>query len=99
MKITIRDISIRTEEPWIIVKLYDTDTVSFTDDIIVLKNVDPNGKEWKTVATKNCMNETAKMFNLKFSVFQQNFIWYVNHEGRVYEFKNKTNLGRRQYGT
>ena len=64
------------------VKYRDTVIVSWGKKGIVLQN---NG--WKTVTTKRKMNQASIQFGLNFSVYQENFEWYVKKpDGETVEF-------------
>lgn len=66
--------NVRTQGNKTIVKLYDTDIVSFDDESITL-----NHGGFKTATTKRRMNQVSETFNLKFNVFQENFKWFVEY--------------------
>lgn len=64
--------NVRTQGNKTIVRLYDTDIVSFDDESITL-----NHGGFKTATTKRRMNQVSETFNLKFKVYQQGFKWFV----------------------
>lgn len=69
--------SIRTVGDDTIVRYYQTDIVAFDDRRIVL---DSGG--WRTVSTKDRMNQASREFGLEFDVYQQDFVWYIAFAGK-----------------
>lgn len=67
---------VSTREPWIVVRLYDTEIVKFTPQLIRL---DSGGHP--TVTTKRRINETAARFLLPIKVHSIKHIWYVTIAG------------------
>ena len=61
--------------------LYNTKIVYFDDKFIILDN-----GNFMTNTTKNRMNQTSKEYNLNFYVYQKDFKWFVNHNGKTTEF-------------
>lgn len=60
---------------------HDTTVVEFDNTTIVLRN---NG--YKTQTTKNRMNQASNQFNLGFYVYQKDFVWYVDFQGKTRKF-------------
>lgn len=58
---------------------HSTDVVSFDRNEIIL-----NTGGYRTVTTKNRMNQASRQFNLGYSVFQRNHEWYVAYKGLTY---------------
>tara|TARA_S200002703_G_scaffold130211_1_gene117451 strand:+ start:240 stop:512 length:273 start_codon:yes stop_codon:yes gene_type:complete len=69
------------------VKYHDTKVVTFSEDAIML---DTGG--WFTPTTKARMNQTSGAFGLGFRVYQKNYDWYADYNGKTYEF-TKDHLG------
>jgi hypothetical protein len=65
--------SIRTDGAWTHIRYHQTDVVSFTDDVVVLRS-----GGWETVTTKLRMNQAARQFNLGFTVYAKRRTWYVH---------------------
>ena len=66
-------------------------TVTYHETAVVVVNhnfstitLDSGG--WRTTTTKARMNQTANYFDLDFNVRQINYIWYVEYNGRLYDF-------------
>lgn len=51
----------------------DTDIVKWVKNKIILCS-----GGWKSVTTKRKMNQASNQFNLGYSVFQKDFVWYVD---------------------
>jgi len=51
----------------------DTDIVEWVKNKITLRS-----GGWESVTTKRKMNQAANQFNLGYSVFQKDFVWYVD---------------------
>ena len=49
-------------------------------------NITLNSGGYKSVTTKRKMNQASRQFNLGYSVFQKNFIWYVTYDGETMKF-------------
>jgi len=58
-----------------VVRLHDTNIVRWNSNTITL-DVGPGN--WRTVTTKARMNEVARGFGLRFTVWQDKFDWYVS---------------------
>ena len=71
------------------VKYHNTVVVEFDIDQIIL-----NSGGWKTLTTKNRMNQTSNEYNLGFQVFQKDFDWYVDFDGKIIPFKDGMILER-----
>ncbi len=65
------------------VKYHKTNVVSFNDQYIILNN-----DGFLTKTTKLRMNQASNQFNLGFSVYQNDFQWYVKFGQFTYNFKN-----------
>ena len=63
------------------VKYHDTKVVTFSEDAIML---DTGG--WFTPTTKARMNQTSNAFCLGFQVYQKNYEWFADYNGKTYEF-------------
>lgn len=61
------------EGDMVIVTYHDTDVVKWTAKKIIL---DSGG--WRTATTKTRMNQASRQFGLGFSVFQEDYSWYVD---------------------
>lgn len=64
-----------------VVKFHYTDVVKFNHREIVL---DSNG--YQTYTTKVRMNQASNQYNLGYYVYQRDFEWFVNYQGRTLEF-------------
>ena len=53
---------------------HGTIVVEFNHDTITL-----NSGGWQTQTTKTRMNQASNQFDLGYSVFQKNYVWYVGH--------------------
>jgi len=73
-----------------VVTYQETQVVIFDDQAITL---DSGG--WKTNTTKTRMNQTANQFGLGFSVYQENFEWFVSTpSGVTIHFEDGMNFPR-----
>lgn len=63
--------------------------VAWDNSRIVL---DSNG--WMTVTTKRKMNQCSYQFNLGYTVYQEDFTWYVSWKGEILPFKDGMVLER-----
>ncbi len=68
---------------------YETNIVTFSSSHIWLSC----GK-YKTVSTKNRLNQASKEFNLGFSIYQKAKQWYVSYKGKELTFVNGMLLTR-----
>ena len=73
----------------IIVKYHDTNVVTFNNNSIVL-----NTGGWTSNTTIKRMNETSNQFDLGFGVFQKNWEWFVEYNGKTYLMYEKTRINR-----
>ena len=80
--------NVRTQGNKTIVKLYDTDIVSFDDEYITL-----NHGGFKTPTTKRRMNQVSETFDLRFKVFQEDFKWFVE----ILAYKNNSLISTRKF--
>jgi len=71
----------------VVVTFHSTDVVVFDANTITL-----NSGGWQTVTTKRRMNQTADHFGLGFRVWQKNFIWYVDWDGKTLEYRDGMKL-------
>ena len=53
----------------------------FRENAIIL---DTGG--WFTPTTKTRMNQTSNAFGLGFQVYQKNYEWFADYNGKTYEF-------------
>lgn len=77
---TIKTMNGKTE-----ITYHQTVVVSFTDKVITL-----NTGGWFTNTTKTRMNQTSNQFNLGFSVYQKDYNWFVDYNGKTLQFKTNT---------
>lgn len=75
---------IYTENGFTVIRYHSTDVVKFNQHEIVL-----NHGGWQTNTTKNRMNQTSNQFDLGFSVFQNDYAWYVSFKGKTIEFNEQ----------
>lgn len=58
-------------------------------DVVVVR---PNGRitlntgGWKTATTRTRMNQASNQFSLGFHVYQRNYKWFVEYQGKTLEF-------------
>ena len=71
------------------VKYHSTNVVSWDDEYIIL---DSGG--WQTVTTKLRMNQASIQFGLPFGVYQKDFKWFVDFNGKTYPFSDGMKLTR-----
>tara|TARA_R100000908_G_C3735598_1_gene133633 strand:- start:718 stop:1005 length:288 start_codon:yes stop_codon:yes gene_type:complete len=82
--------SVFTHENTTFVKYHWTNVVSFNEDTITL-----NTGGFETNTTKTRMNQTSNQFDLGFRVYQKNFDWFVEYDGKTFEFlSNELTLER-----
>ena len=88
--IRVEDLGFTTPMPITIVRYHDTDIVIISEHVITL---DTGG--WFTPTTKRRMNEASKEFNLGFTVYQLDGLWYVRDGEVRYRFVgNKAVISR-----
>jgi hypothetical protein len=66
-----------------------TKVVQWDDRKIIL-----NSNGWQTYTTKARMNQTSNQFMLGFSIYQENFKWYVLHKGKTVPYYDGMELIR-----
>lgn len=66
-----------------VIKLYDTEVVRFNDSRIIL-----NTGGWKTVTTKQRMNQASLDYHLMFGVHQMKGQWFVSYDSVEIPFPN-----------
>ena len=82
--------SVYTHEDTTYVKYHWTNVVSFNRDEITL-----NTGGYFTNTTKTRMNQTSNQFGLGFRVYQKNFDWFAEYNGKTFEFlKDELTLER-----
>jgi hypothetical protein len=81
--------SVRREGSDTVIRYHETDVVCFSVDCIVL---DTGG--WQTVTTKARMNQAAHQYGLGYSVYQKDFRWYVEYQGKTLPFERRMELKR-----
>ena len=74
-----------TENGVTFVKYHDTKVVAFSDKSIMLDTGD-----WFTPTTKTRMNQTSNAFGLGYRVYQKNYDWYVDYDGKTYRFAGRS---------
>jgi hypothetical protein len=89
-KIGTHATSVYTHEDTTYVKYHYTNVVSFNRDEIKL-----NTGGYFTNTTKTRMNQTSNQFGLGFRVYQKNFDWFAEYDGKTFEFlKDELTLER-----
>ena len=78
MNIGTHKTSIRTASNLTSVRYWETDVVKFDNDKIILNN-----GGWYTSTTKKRMNQVSEQFNLGFYVYQRNYNWFVDYNGKT----------------
>ena len=77
---------------------YSTTKVLFKNTTIVEFNhkaIHLNNGGWFTASTKQRMNKASKDFNLRFEVYQKDYVWYCNYDNKIFSFTgNILNLPR-----
>jgi hypothetical protein len=71
------------------VKYHQTDVVKFSPVEIIL-----NSGGWQTATTKTRMNQASNQFGLGYCVFQKDFKWFVDFEGKTIDFEDGMTLLR-----
>lgn len=77
--------TIRTENGTTEVVYHNTPVVRFSEKYIRL-----NTGGWWTATTKTRMNQVSHQFDLGYSVFQKNRLWFVEYKGETIPFDNWT---------
>ena len=73
--------TVATDDGFTRVTYHQTSVVKFNYNEIIL-----NSGGWETVTTKSRMNQTSKQFDLGFKVYQKEFEWFVNYNGKDYDY-------------
>ena len=68
-------------EDYMVVRYWNTDIVKFNNERIIL-----NTGGWSTATTKRRMNQTSEQFNLGYQVYQKNYNWFVEYQGKTIPF-------------
>ena len=84
-RVSGRATSIRQEGPDIVITYHATDVVRFNAKRIIL---DTGG--WKTNTTKTRMNQASAQYGLGYYVYQKDFSWYVECNGKTLPFCGRT---------
>ena len=79
-------------EDYMVVRYWNTDIVKFNNERIIL-----NTGWWSTATTKRRMNQTSEQFNLGYQVYQKNYNWFVEYQGKTIPF-NMQRLTLRDMG-
>lgn len=82
---------IREKDGKTIVSYHGTDIVEFDDDTITL-----NTGGYETASTKTKMNQTAGEFDLGYAVYQRNYNWFVDYNGKTIPFEGEVVTLKRQ---
>ena len=69
------------------VRYHNTTVVDYD---VVRGSVILNTGGWKTNTTKTRMNQAANEFGLHYRVFQEDFAWFVQWQGKVLPFDDDT---------
>jgi len=73
--------SILTENGITKIIYHSTCVVSFNHEMVQL-----NSNGWQTATTKTRMNQASNQFDLGFTVYQKDFTWFVEYQGKTLEF-------------
>ena len=79
-------------EDYMVVRYWNTDIVKFNNERIIL-----NTGGWSTATTKLRMNQASNQFGLGYNVYQKNFNWFVEYQGKTIPF-NMQRLTLRDMG-
>ena len=77
-------------DDFINVQYHETVVVAFDHQEIILNN-----GGWYTKTTKDRINQTSNQFGLGYRVFQKNFDWFVEHQGKIIPYNNNLRLRRK----
>lgn len=88
-KLTGRATNIQTTNGTTVIRYHATDVVSFDAALIRL-----NSGGWRTSTTKTRMNQASHQFDLKYSVFQKDYAWFVEYNGQKIPFEDNMLLER-----
>ncbi len=80
---------VENDKAYTVVTYHSTDVVKFNEKKIILNN-----GGWRTNTTKNRINQTSNQFNLGYNVFQKDFEWFIEYNGKVIPFENNITLKR-----
>lgn len=83
--------SVFNDGPQTNVVYHRTAVVKFDHRTIVL-----NSGGWRTTTTKTRMNQTSNQYDLGFSVYQKNRVWYIDFDGKTLEFYDGITLRRKK---
>jgi len=78
--------TVYTEDGWTVVRYHQTDVVRFREGGPIILNTDG----YRTTTTKLRMNQASRQFCLGYRVYQDNFMWFVNFEGKCHVFEEDT---------
>ena len=71
-------------EDYMVVRYWNTDIVKFNNERIIL-----NTGGWSTVTTKLRMNQASNQFGLGYNVYQKDFNWFVEYQGKTIPFNTQ----------
>ena len=81
--------TVATDDGFTRVTYHQTAVVKFNHNEIIL-----NSGGWETVTTKSRMNQTSNQFDLGFNVYQKDFEWFVNYNGKDYYYVDGMRIDR-----
>ena len=67
----------------VVVRYHWTEVVKCNKDVIIL-----NTGGYHTQTTKRRMNQASDVFGLGFRVYQEDYMFYVDHKGKTYKFNH-----------
>ena len=81
--------TVATDDGFTRVTYHQTSVVKFNYNEIIL-----NSGGWETVTTKARMNQTSNQFGLDYTVYQKDFEWFVNYNGKDYNYFDGMRIDR-----
>jgi len=88
-KIGSHKTSVFAENGFTRVLYHQTQVVKFNE-----KQIRLNSNGWATVTTKLRMNQASNQFNLGYRVFQKDFEWFVDYQGKTMDYYDGMVLDR-----
>tara|TARA_R110000824_G_C15029266_1_gene659182 strand:+ start:304 stop:615 length:312 start_codon:yes stop_codon:yes gene_type:complete len=82
-----KELGVGTNEDYMVVRYWDTAIVRFNESHTIL-----NTGGYDTATTKLRMNQASNQFNLGYRVYQKNFNWFVEYEGKTIPFNTECGM-------
>jgi hypothetical protein len=83
--------TVSTSDNYTRVVYHATTVVKFNHKDIIL-----NSGGWVTATTKLRMNQTSNQFDLGFRVYQKDYEWFIDYNGKTYDYFDRIRIDRKR---